>query len=57
MQFFGSVACAVLSSFYSCESSDYIYPYLFTYMGISVVATNILCHRYLVEKAKIIAAM
>jgi hypothetical protein len=47
----------MLSTFYSCENSDYIYPYLFAYMGINVVATNILCHRYLIEKARIITAM
>jgi hypothetical protein len=47
----------VLSTFYSCESSNYIHPYMFAYMGISVVATNILCHRYLIEKAKVISAL
>jgi hypothetical protein len=51
MQFASNLLVAVASVLYSCKSSVFYSLFLLVYVGGSVVGTNILCHRYLMEKA------
>jgi len=54
MQYASNLLVAVVNVLYSCEHEDYLSLLLLVYLGLSVIGTNILCHRYLAEKANII---
>ena len=46
MQFVGNVLVAVVNCLYSCVNERAYTFLLFLYFGVSVIGTNILCHRY-----------
>lgn len=53
VQFMSNLLVAVVNCLYSCAHVNFLTLLLLAYLGASVIGTNILCHRYLLEKAKI----
>ena len=45
VQFGGNLIVAAVNCFYSCKDERVYTVLLFLYLGVSVIGTNILCHR------------
>jgi len=53
VQFVGNLSVTLANCLYSCENENYYTLLLFLYLAVSVIGTNTLCHRYLLERAKV----
>ena len=42
---------------YSCDADEFEHIFVFVYLGLSIVITNVLCHRYLLEKARVMCML
>jgi hypothetical protein len=62
VQVLGNFCYLAFYSLYACSDSigimkAYEISMILSFFGISVLGTNLLCHRYLLEKAKILSKM
>jgi hypothetical protein len=61
-QVLGNIIVLATNSGYICTASSTVYSslvllYMGALFGISILGTNLLCHRYLLEKAKVMSRM
>ena len=57
VQLIGNLLVMVASYAYSCRHENYEKVFAWVYLGISVISTNVLCHRYLLEKARVMCSL